>query len=117
MPTEGQAPFNSAIALLTRLDRILQKIQDVAINPQRIIAQYQKYQLVKEYYVQASPLIKAEDKELIKSTVNKLKLRKDEEDLAYSYELDDELNEFLVLIQESLQSNGLFMPSGKEKKL
>jgi len=119
---ESKAPFNMAIATLMSLRNTLDHIRDVegkieypASERQRI-----KIELVKRFFVDSSPLIN--DKDVIESYMPILKLRpievisinrsnqKEIHKIKYSYELNQQLDEYLLKLQVQLQKNKYFMP-------
>jgi len=123
---ESKAPFNMAIATLMSLRNTLDRIRDIegridypAEERQRI-----KVELVKRFYVDSSPLINSA--EVIKSFEGILKLRpiqvmsinrsnqKERSKIVYSYELNQELDEYLLKLQVQLQKNKYFMPPSED---
>lgn len=121
-PTTEGTPFNSAVATLMRLDSILMDIKNLILNnevPQGL-KQYRKLRLVKAFYVQSVCLLKDKTKkDALKKEAEKLKpiVKKCMSGgylkpfYAFSSELEDKLDNFLIDAQEALQAEGLFMPS------
>ena len=118
---DSSAPFNSAIATLMRLDQILRDIKNLILDNKLSgsVKQARKYYLVKAFYIQAFPLIKLEeDKERVKAFIETMKPEyakkycggKVVENIIFSHLFDDKLDEALMMIQESLQVSGIFMP-------
>lgn len=131
-PQTEQAPaaFNSAVAALMRLDRILVKMQDISEKAGRDFtrgeAQHARYRLLKDFYVQSIPLIKDDTaKTTIKEKFYAIKLAwKDNPEFyqkvlipAYSTEIESKIDEVLIMLQEELQKQGMLMPERKEKIL
>jgi len=126
---KSEAPFNMAVASLMRLDAILTDIKNISLtqstnNLSRSSGQHLKLKLVKDFFLQSVPLIKPENLEEIKNKVFALKpsyrdLKKDNPSLgkipAFSETLETSLDEMLIEIQVILQSNGVFMPSKKDR--
>jgi len=127
------APFNMAIATLMRIDQILKDIKETerktSVNPNikeripRGYAQHQKYRLTKQLYLQSIPLLKKNQKEQIKKKFSEIKLKYvtikpciSPEYTAESYvpEIDDQLDEIIALVQESLQEQRYFMPLSED---
>lgn len=120
------APFNSAIDCLMRMGDILRDIcnNDANSNLPDEIKQKNKVARVRDFYVCANALLKAEVMDKYKERVEKLQhlskpvirnnagvmKRTTEKKIEFSYELDNELNEILVLIQRDMAEEGLFMP-------
>lgn len=118
------APFNSAIACLMRLDGILIDIKNLVLKTgkefDKGFAQQRKYYLVRQFYVQATPLIKNEDdRKKIKEMLGKIKLEYSDglnhgfpcKYPSYSFQIENALDEIIITIEESLQRDGFYMPS------
>src|SRR3990167_4349463 len=72
---QSSAPFNMAISTLMRIDRVLVKITDVSSDftlPTNI-KQSIKVNLVKQLFVQATPLLKSNIVKDFKEVIDKLK--------------------------------------------
>lgn len=131
---EAAAPFNSAVATLMRLDRILIEIKDLVMNKELTNSgkHYKKYRLIKELFVQSYPLIEPDRRNKIKEMINNFKfktqtLKKREwSDIIgdyhqpvvrlFSEEKEDELNEIIMELEDALQEKGHFMPSAQDKR-
>lgn len=124
---EGEgAAFNAAVAALMRLNKILLDIESLVLNRQIAFAEKQhiKIRLTRAFYTQSIALLKDEDdKEKIKIEVSKLKpaLKKKEghscSTLIFSWELEEQIDNVLILIQEALQKEGYLMPSKQDTGL
>lgn len=120
------AAFNAAIAILMRLDNILQRITSVMQDEDypKWSRLHKKYDLVRQLVVQASPLIK--DKTLVEALLNELNgvkiptFKKPDKNYSiyiYSRKMDCQLDIIMIKVQSDLQSSGYFMPQGREKKI
>jgi len=119
---EGKAPFNMAIATLMSLRYTLDRIRDIEgrIDYPPEERQRIKIELVKRFYVDSSPLIN--NKEIIESYKDILMLKpmevivvnnsnqKQRRRIIYSYELNQQLDKYLLDLQVQLQKNKYFMP-------
>lgn len=121
---EGTAPFNMALTTLMEINEILKQITKVSILFEEGYTagqiQHTKYRLVKALYVRSTPLLKKEQKELLKPMIDQLKplsipevnrrgkVMKQVE--GYDPKFDEVLDNMIILIQEKLQDEGYFMP-------
>jgi len=119
---ESKAPFNMAIATLMSLRNTLDRIRDIEgrIDYPPEERQRIKIELVKRFYVDSSPLINNE--KIINSYKKILELQpvqiiginnsnlKQTKRIIYSYELNQELDLYLLNLQVQLQKNKYFMP-------
>jgi len=127
-----KAPFNMAINTLERLGAILTDIrkvdQMIMLEPEQ--RQEIKVSLVKDFYIQASPLLldhakekKKEIQEKVLSltssslkrliNINGIQQQRGVK-LIYSEELDKKLNEILIEIQDVLQQGKYYMPPRRD---
>jgi len=122
--TQGkqEAPFNMAIATLEALRLILSHIEQLDLYPltdenkQKI-----KINLVKRFYVDASPLLDKNVKKfknILKLQPKDLEIIKDgkatgRKKISYDEELDIDLNQHLIDMQVALQGEGFYMPPKK----
>jgi len=123
-PKQG-APFNMAVATLMRLDSILTDIKNVAMQglskeskinlPE---AQRIKLNLIRQFFIQAIPLLKEEDIETLKTKLKGMvpkgldnKNRREKIGNSYSSFAEEKMNDFIMEVQLKLQSSGnYFMP-------
>jgi len=119
---ETKAPFNMAIATLMSLRYTLDKIRDIEgrIDYPPEERQRIKIELVKRFYVDSCPLIN--NSEVIDSYKNILEIKpieiiavnnsnqKQRKKIIYSYELNKQLDKYLLDLQVQLQQNKYFMP-------
>lgn len=126
--SESSAPFNSAIATLMRLDRILTDIKVVSTTDSLFSGQKQEMliNLTKQLFFQAIPLLKEdfikENKEKIINLSPKMRELKEQPNLInpfgkhkgvivdFSPEIESELNNLWIDIQQHIASQGYFMP-------
>lgn len=127
---ETKAPFNMAISTLQRLDGILVEIRkvsaDIFLPPS--IKQATKVILVKEFFIQASPLLSTEIVSRYESEVLALKpkalqiikmvsghnQRTNDTKEVYDGEIELKLDKILIQIQRELQKEKYFMPPKKD---
>jgi hypothetical protein len=123
---EGTAAvFNMGISTLMRIDQILKEITHVSAEPMipKEMKQAMKINLVKELFVQSSPLLNEEVVNKYQPQFNKLKpvesnigygrsgvIKKREKKQIYSEELNTELDRLSLEIQRELQKEKYFMP-------
>ena len=115
--TGQEAKFNFALSSLERIHKLLMKISQVEAdtNISSEGKQVVKRRLVRQLFVQAYVLLKDEDKSEIKKKVNALKLYFNKNKLLdYSEKLEEEMNDCLILIQESMQKHGKYFVLKKE---
>lgn len=123
---EEKAPFNSALDLLERLSNILTHITKVKQNTFLDLHDKQGYvlSLVKDYYVQAIPLLSQEARKNLKKV---LSMKQAEAFIVengrttkrrrkiYTDEVENQINDILIAIQTDLQDVGkYFMPPRKK---
>jgi len=120
---ETEAPFNMAIATLMRLDSILQQISKLDFMFPFDSAEKQKSYLglVKQFYINAIPLLKDEDLNtygtILEINLNKkisIKSGSQKINASYNPELELKLNKFLVDLQYKLKK--YFMPKGDSRE-
>ena len=121
---EGEAPFNMAVATLMRLDTILQQIRMMDFLFQSDSADKQRAHigLVKQFYLNAIPLLDEADVKNYKDEVLKLdvkcasRVKSGVQALKYYYDKQVEirLNEILIELQQKLKK--YFMPIGKDPR-
>jgi hypothetical protein len=119
------APFNMAIDTLMRLGRILDKVTLVGIDPMltQNLKQQTKVYLVKQFFVQASPLLNPDVVVKYTPTFNSLRpnermiattrsgiIKKKEVKSLFDWDLEEKLDKFLLDIQTELQNEKYFMP-------
>ena len=125
-----KAPFNMAIDTLRRLGKILEKVTEISTSSLFLPAQRQEIKInyVKQFFVQASPLLRKEIIKEYKPRVDKLKpvtIKRvinrtgntslyDGFEIIYNHKLEIELNQILVELQISLAEDGYFMPPSDE---
>jgi hypothetical protein len=118
-PEETQSPFNFALATLERIHEVLRDIKNNEVKEglNKIQKQVYKLRLIRQLFVQAYPLLDKSDKKTIKEKVYATKMRKkldihNHKQLYFSHKLDDEINNCILMIEDSLQKSGrYFMPS------
>lgn len=138
-PSSGSAPFNMAIATLMRLDSILNiiKTNSALYGDASKGGVAVKLNDINNFYIQATPLLSKEKKESTEIKIGKETyaglnaLRLDIKDriekwqrLGFESQIDskrskgfsNELDEFLILVQEKLQEDGYFMPPSKDPR-
>lgn len=123
-----KAPFNMAINTLERLGEILTNIRRIEQEPLFTIEMKQEYKinLVKQFFIQASPLMfdhapdrKAEIQQKVlvlepkRAKVIQDGKRTNKERVIFSSEIDKQLNEILIEIQDVLQQGKFYMPPRK----
>lgn len=129
MPSEVSAPFNMAINTLLRLGGILEKITLVYIDP-RIppnMKQDMKITLTRQFFSQASPLLKPEIVTKYNERFKKLRpnermvamtrggmIKKKENKSIFDWDLEIEIDQFIIDIQAELQKEKFFMPPRKD---
>ena len=118
------APFNMALDTLKRIGDILRDIKAVSTNPELSlgVAQYSKYRLTRQLFVQATPLIKDDtEKTKLAEKLAKIKLKwvKNINQItkrpinftpSYSDTVEEQLDALIVDIQGVLQKDKYFMP-------
>jgi len=122
------AVFNMGIATLMRLNNILEAITRITSNQEYPpeVRQASKIELVKQFFVNACPLLdptkvktiqakylilKPEVVEVVDKFTGNNMLKKAQ----FSYELDNQLNELLVELQVELQEEGkYYMPAKRD---
>lgn len=125
-PAES-APFNMAINCLMRIADMIKAIGQVsagfALGEMQEGQNYLgiKYMLVRQLYIQAIPLLVQPDEKEISDKINKIKLPKPinksnssggDAKCVYPYniEVENQLDNVVIDIQNSLQAHGYFMP-------
>ena len=129
-PPPTEAPFNMALATLEALRKVLNDIeknsQDIFITLE--VKQQIKLNLVKDFYISATPLLKNtfikdnQDKILDLEVKKVIVMQKRSGNTAvnkgmtiiFSDKLEKELNIVLIDVQRSLQDSGYFMPPRKD---
>ena len=126
---QGSAPFNMAIATLMRIDGVLKQITEVSSNPIMPlgIKQGMKVNLVKQLFIQSSPLLPSEVVLRLKMQVDKIKpnnvligygsggvVKREENKTIYNEDLEYQLDFLTVEIQRELQKEKYFMPPRKD---
>jgi len=123
---EGSAPFNMALATLYALRNILADIKNIysSVHLTDSIKQKLKVDLVKKFYVDASPLL---DEDVVKKFESVLDLkassgkviengRQTQRDrVVYDPELEKKMDSILIEIQAELQKKKYFMPPMRDK--
>ena len=119
---DEEVPFNMAVATLMRLDAILKEIRNLNYLYPRDSAEKQKsyIELVKQFYLNAIPLLKDEDSEKYKEEILGMQIKKKAgiksgtQTCSYIYDskIDYRLNEILIELQQKLKP--YFMPKGKD---
>jgi len=122
---ESEAPFNMAIATLKRLDDILTKITTLSyIYPQDSPVKQKAYiSLIKQFYINAAPLIgESEDEEIkkIKTALLEFQIERKTNiksgvqrcNFQVSGKKEEELDQMLITLQIKLKK--FFMPRGKD---
>lgn len=120
--SEGAAPFNMAVATLMRLDAILRQMKDINfLYPPRTPQKQEAHiGLVKQFYINAVPLLKDKapkwKEEILNFSVvnkNSIKAGNQRNTEIYSPEIEKRLNEVMIEIQ--LVINKFFMPEGDDE--
>jgi hypothetical protein len=126
------APFNMGLSALMRIDNILQHITRIAGDPMipKEIKQNLKVGLVKQLFIQASPLLKQEVVDHYYLEFAKLKpyevimnhssggmVKKTENKAIYSEELEVELDRLSLEIQREMQKEKYFMPPRSDPRV
>lgn len=129
---EGSAPFNLGISTLMRLDNILIEIYKLHLNPMlpANIKQSIKVSLVKQLFLQSSPLLKDEVVELYRPQFEALKpcevnmglgrsgvVKKTERRVLFSPELELKLDQLTLEIQREIQKEKYFMPPKSDPRV
>lgn len=119
---EGEAPFNMAVATLMRLDTLLQNLRMIDFLYTSDSAEKQKahISIVKQFYINAIPLLQDEDIKSYKDRVLKVELktssriRSGNQSVKYYYDkkIELQLNEILIELQQKLKK--YFMPIGRD---
>ena len=118
---DTEAPFNMAIATLKRLDTILQQIRqlDLIYQPTDIDKQKSYMGLVKQFYINAVPLlgenVKTYKEEVLKFEMKKKLMIKSGVQIyveVYDKVMEKRFNEILIELQQKLSK--FFMPKGKD---
>ncbi len=127
-----EAPFNMAIATLKRLDEILVEIKTASsmtvLDP--VISQSIKINLVRQFFLNAIPLLEEKDIKRFRKTIFSLRETKrkkisnsaygeskvGEMVSVYDYRMDLYLDNILVEVQLALQKNRFFMPSSNNPR-
>lgn len=128
MQEEG-APFNMALATLEALRAILYEINRIYINPHYPdeVKQKLKIDMVKRFYVDSSPLLKEDvvnkykdildlkpaQKEVMSDEHGELSITNNSR-LAFTWELETKLDNYLISLQVELQKEKYFMPPKKD---
>lgn len=116
-----EAKFNFALASLERIHKLLQDITNIEKRAGDSLsvggAQASKRKLVRQLLCQAYVLLDDSNKEEIKKKVYGLKpvVYVDYQGLMFSSKLDSDMNDCIILIQESMQKNGKFFVLPKEE--
>jgi len=127
---ETKAPFNMALNTLERLGYILSQIRAVSIDPNLpdSTKQKMKVSLVRQFFVQSSPLLDEKVVEkyqndflTLKPKTQKVAVRNggsvkitDVERVVFDRDLEDKLDLLLLSIQRELQKEKYFMPPKKD---
>jgi len=131
-----EAPFNMALSTLEHLRGILKQINDLSLRDDLTmeIKQSMKLNLVKDFYITSSPLLKIktekDGKEKIETYDNLLDIKAVEKQILiqragnspifkgivpkYDFALEKKLNLILISIQKDLQASGFFMPPRRD---
>ena len=122
----GNAPFNLALTTLMDIRQILREIRwvstyDMGQTPGQ--NQHTKWKLVKQLFIQSTPLLKDEKQAEIKKNLDKISPKWIKKvDAKYMYVgksgfaerfdpgVDKALDEVTIQIQDALQAEGYFMP-------
>jgi len=133
MEEEGtQAPFNMGQATLESIRNLIDQIARLSITAtevpiqERGNVQFAKYVSVKQLAILSTPLLKKEQKEKVMGGFYKIKLQpgsfpqgrgnQNKLGTVYNFQVENELDLMVILIQEELQSTGHFMPSEEEEE-
>lgn len=134
---EASAPFNFALGTLEKIHNILVKITNISAlysiesDMSEAEAQHIKYNLVRQLFIQATPLYNKEKHKTWKSDTYK-ELKKIKEELKFVQQfnqgklighralfdpiINDKLDDITIEVQEKLQEEGYFMPSKKDPR-
>lgn len=123
-----EAQFNFALASLQRVHEILQAItkndkESIKVIPLGL-SQSIKRKLVRQLLVQSYPLMSTKNKKELKKKVYSLKLKSKKvysggklgDVYKYDDKLEDEMNDCIIEIQESMQKEGKYFVSKKDEK-
>lgn len=129
--SEVKAPFNMAINTLERLGNILVEIKQIT-NEDFSDSEKQKIKvnLVKQFFIQATPLLKVEDvkekrREILKLSpkiIKQFRNRVGDTPVpmgytnVYDIALENKLDGIIIDLQMLLQNGKYFMPSGSDPK-
>ncbi len=122
---KSSSAFNMAISTLERLSKILDDIKIVSVQTpidqnKSGTGQHIKIEYVKQFYIQAVPLLKEPDEKSLKPKLDKIQPQywkktnpydnHVEYISKYNYKIECMLNNLLIEIQNCLQRDGFFMP-------
>lgn len=131
---KDSAPFNMALATLERLSELLKEIKNVSLGFTEGVGyslptgetQYAKYKLIKQFFIQAVPLLKEKEEGIIEVEFKKLRPSSRKvndrygkykgEQLVYNEQLEQQLDKLLITIQNFLQADGYFMPPREDPR-
>lgn len=112
--------FNMAVATLMRLDGILRRMEFTSQVTQGIPKQKAQLELLRHFFINASPLMAQKDPNGAKDYVEKVqrlkissRMFKGKRYEIYNPKLDDDIMNLVTEIQIKLK--GHFMPSGKSR--
>lgn len=116
---KGEAKFNFAVSSLQRIHELLRSIalleNKIGNTMQPNEYQISKKHLLKQLLVQSYVLMDDGDREDIKKKVYDINLKfNSSKEVTYSNKLNDEMNDCLIDIQESMQKKGSFFTQKKE---
>ncbi len=121
----GKAAWNMALATLKEIRDVLKEIRFISTFPQGTPgeAQHTKWRLVKQLFVQSTPLLEDHRQPAIKTALDKLKpawvknvsggymvTRAQGYAERFDPKFDADLDDITVMIQDALQAEGYFMP-------
>jgi hypothetical protein len=129
MPQE-EAKFNMALDTLQRLGEILRQVKNVSISPEleQGLKQRTKLILLKQFFIQASPLLDSKNKDALSKGVFKIQENKQRVigktsgkflgyQTTYNPDLEDEIDLMFIKLQDELQKQKYFMPPKDESAL
>jgi len=122
--SDREAPFNMAIATLMRLDTILQQLRNLGIMYPNDVPEKQKahIEFVRQFFINAVPLLENEDTESYKKEILGLGLNVRSgvksgtqfSKFIYDKNIEKRLNEILIEIQQKVKK--YFMPKGRDPR-
>jgi len=119
---EGETgAFNTALATLMRLDKLLTRYFEISSEFTNLgKVQFYKKVITKDLIIQSTPLIKSEQVNELMESVNHVKIKiQDPSNPVFipiaDEEVEKELDQIVILIQQYLQKEGKYLMPSKDE--